>query len=363
MMVKGKIKENRDIEVPDVNYRALKALNYSMIAKYETSPADFVKEFILGEPADEEDSTALIMGNVIDDILLTYKGSIVDFESNFDAKYALYTGEVGTKQVFILADELFSVTKRYPDEDFSNRFRMAFENVQKKSKYKGKKVEFALDDFEANAADYFDTKIKNIGKIVVSEGILEKSTKIAKATMLDAFTMGIYDFGVNSNDYTKLAKLPITFKFTCSNGEIEGKCEVDMLDVDYVNKEIIPRDTKSTYDNTLFPYNYLKNRYYLQAGWYTLGIICWAKENGLDDYKIRPFEFNVLDTSKGGRRPLIYRLDPQHIKQAWEGFTKGDRKFKGINELVGDIVWSNETGEWGISKKAFDANGVINLEI
>lgn len=361
-IVKGQIKENRDIVVADVNYRQIKALNYSMIVKYEKSPSDFVREFIMGEEVESEDTAATLVGNVIDDILLTYQGNYDDFESNFDSRYALYSGKVGSGQVFLLADELFSLHKRMPDEDFADRFRMAFDNIQKKDKYKGKKVEAALKDFEDNALDYYKTKVDNIGKMVVSIGLLEKARKIAENSLTDPYTKDIYDFNISSDNYQRLAKIPITFKFKGVDGEIEGKCEVDQMDVDYTKKLIIPRDTKSTYDNTLFPYNYLKNKYYIQAGWYTLGIMQWAEEEGLKDFFIKPYEFVTLDTSNGNRRPLRYQLDATHIDQAWKGFKINGRSYRGINELVGDIIWSNERCEWGTTKQAFLNNGVIKMD-
>lgn len=366
MPITGPIKhENiQALEVSDANYRALKALNYSMIVEFEKSPASFVQQFILGQPKeDDEDTAASILGNVIDDLLLTYRGNFDDFDTNFEKTYALYTGvDVGTKQVFILADELFRITKNHPDETFMQRIAWAFDATQKKGKYKGKKLDFAIEDFELNAQGYFQVKIDNIGKIVVSEGLLEKGKKIATHTLNDPFTKEIYDFSNEHNEqYVKLAKVPITFKYTSVDGEMEGKCEVDHMDIDYVNKLIIPMDTKSTYDNTLFPYNYRKNRYYIQNAWYSKGIRHWAHENGLDGFTVLPYKFVVTDTSYAKRRPLIYNTSIEMLKKAENGWEEDGRRWKGLHELVNDIIWSNEKGEWGVSKAAFLNNGIIEL--
>lgn len=364
MAVKGLMKqENIALEVPDVNYRALKALNQSMIIEFMESPASFVQQFILGEPKDDKDTPASILGNVIDDLLLTYKGNFTEFDDRFEEKYALYTGvDVGTKQVFILADELFSITKRHPQEDFKQRFLWAFDTVQKNGKYKGKQLAYALNDFESEALGYFQTKLNNIGKIVVSEGLLEKGKKVATKALNDSFTADIYNFREEHNDqYVKLSKVPITFVYKTEDGEIEGKCEVDHMDVDYEHKLIIPRDTKSTYDNTLFRYNYRKNGYYIQNAWYSFGIRQWAHQNQMDGFTVAPFMFVVLDTSNGGRRPLKWQTNMQQLRDAEDGWEEGGRRYKGIKELVGDIIWSNEKSEWGIGKEAFLNNGIINL--
>lgn len=365
MAIKGPMKQqSQELEVPDVNYRALKALNYSMIVEFEKSPASFVQQFILGqEKEDDEDTSATILGNVIDDLLLTYKGDFDAFDSNFDKTYALYTGvDVGTKQVFILADELFRLTKKHPDETFAQRMAWAFDSVQKKGKYKGKKLEVAMQDFDDNATGYFQVKIDNIGKIVVSEGLLEKGKKIASLTLNDDFTKKIYDFSnEHDEEYIKMAKVPITFKYQNDDGEMEGKCEVDHMDIDYKNKMIFPMDTKSTYDNTLFPYNYRKNRYYIQNAWYSKGIRHWAHENGMDGFTIAPYQFIVTDTSYARRRPLIYNTSVEMLRKAENGWEQDGRWWKGMLELVNDIIWSNEKGEWGVSKAAFLNNGIINL--
>ncbi len=364
MAVEGSLKQEvKAIEVPEVKYRELKALNYSMIVKFSKSPAEFVDEFILGNPKDDDEDTAsTLIGNAVDDILLTYKGDFDEFDNRFSEKYALYTGEdVGTKQVFVLANELFKVTKRSPDEDFKQRFIWAFDNVQKQGKYKGKKMDYALQDFDENALTYFQTKINNIGKMVISQGLLDKAKKIASQALTDDFTRNIYDWNLQEDSYVKLFKVPITFIYKTIDGEIEAKCEVDSMEIDHVRKEIIPMDTKTTYDNTLFPYSYLKNKYFIQNGWYTDGISDWKNVNGMNDYKVLPFQFNVFDTSGTGRRPLKYKTTEEMYKNAWKGFRIGGIDYKGIGELVRDIIWSNSSGNWGVGKSAFLNNGVIQM--
>lgn len=365
MSVKGELKTHRDwIESPkDLNYRKLGGLNYSMIVKYDKSPADFVDEFILGNPRkDDSDTVATIIGNIVDDILFTHRGSVADFDSAFDDRYALYSGgEVGSGQVFQLADELFEISKREPDASFESRFLQAFETLQRRQKYKKKTLEYAMKDFEDNAVEYFQTKMENQGKIVVSVGLLGKSQRIAIEAMEHPFTKDLLNFDVGDEEFERLTKFPITFTYEEEGvGKIEGKCEVDMLDVDHKKKMIFPYDGKTTYDNTQFPYNYLKNSYYIQQAWYTKGIKAWAKDNGMEGYVIAPYEFIVAD-SAGWRWPLRYKLNDQHLMQGIAGFVIGGRVYKGISELVSDIIWSAESGNWGVRRSDFLKKGIINL--
>lgn len=370
----GEIKR-KPIETPDVHYRKLDALNYSSIVKFEKSPVQFFEEFILGNKPEDEDTAATLLGNIVDDIILTYHGDIEEFEQHFDEKYALYQGENSTAQAFSLADELFRITQQHLNGDgeleraFTDNFEEALRNLQEQGKYKGKTVIQALEDFKkaqksgSSGQSYFETKLANIGKMVVSVGIKTRGLQIASNALTDPFTRDYFDFSGNEENIEKLAKFPITFTYQGENGEIEGKCEVDLLIINHLAKTIQPIDLKTTYDNTIFPYNYLKNRYYLQGGWYYLGIMGWKNENGLKDYTVLPFKFIVLDTSNNNRRPIIYELEHQHVLDSIMGFSVGNHKYKGVYELVDEIIWSNSMGNWTCSKKVFESDGHLKLAL
>lgn len=373
MGAKGEVKREK-IVTPEVEYRKIEALNYSSIVTFDKSPVKFYEEFILGLPKEDEDTSASLLGNLIDDILLTAKGDTTEFEQIFSDRYALLTGEPSSSaQGFMLADELFKITKRTIidgeiTEEFEPRFREAFDNVQRAGKYKGKTVEWAIEDFNTknktgmSPAEYFKSKIDNIGKLVVSEGLKLRALEISSYLLQDDFTKSLLDLTNEVEGIEKLPKFPIDFIYKGENGSIKGKCEVDLLIVDHNKKSVFPYDLKSTYDNTIFPFNYIKKKYYIQAGWYSIGVTSFMMNNGLKDYKLEPYQFISADTSKNNRRPLIYRLNEQHLNDAWEGFSINSSKFRGIKELVDNIIWANESKVWNISKTAYEQNGIIALE-
>lgn len=373
MGAKGELKREK-IATPDVEYRKIDALNYSSIVTFDKSPVQFYEEFILGLPKEDDDTSHSLLGNLIDDIILTAKGDATEFEQIFSDRYALLTGEPSsTAQGFMLADELFKITKRFivdgqVTEEFEPRFREAFDNIQRAGKYKGKTVEWAIDDFNVknktgiSPAEYFKSKMDNIGKLVVSEGLKLRALEISSYTLKDEFTSSLLDLTNEVDGIEKLPKFPIDFTYKGEYGSIKGKCEVDLLIIDHNKKLVLPYDLKSTYDNTIFPFNYIKKRYYIQAAWYSVGVTSFMMNNDLQDYKLEPYQFISVDTSKNNRRPLIYKLDEQNLNDAWEGFSINSSKFKGVKELVDSIVWANENKIWNISKKAYEQNGIIDLE-
>jgi hypothetical protein len=369
----GNIILRKPIETPDVQYRKLDALNYSSIVKFEKSPVLFYEEFILGNKPEDEDTPATLLGTIVDDVILSYQGDLEAFEQNFEENYALYDGEPSTAQGFILADLLFTITKQCIvdgeiSREFKDRFHEAFNIIQEQGKYKGKTVEQGLEDFnKPNKAgnspkSYFETKLANIGKKVVSVGIKLKGLQIASNAFTDPFTKDLFSFHGKDENIELLTKFPITFTYKGENGEIEGKIEVDMLEINHLAKTIQPFDLKTTYDNTQFPYGYLKNRYYIQGGWYTEGIENWKTENNMGDYTVLPYKFIVLDTSNNNRRPIIYELEKSHTTQAYIGFYVGNHYYKGINQLVEAIIWGNQQGIWNCSKEVYENEGKIKLE-
>ena len=340
-----------------IEYRKIDALNQSALKVYDTDPVLFYRQFILKEPREDSSSTAMLLGDLVDFYLLECRGNGADFDLKFDEKFVLFSGVRTTSQVFDLADELFKVTKLSMTEegeiitDFEVRFKEAFNNVQAGGKYKGKTWEKGLDDFNLNGMVYFESLMKSIGKKVVDLNLIEKAKSIVDQLVTDDFTKDIF----NKELLTKFAIEFEWFDFKC-------KMEADAIYVDHENKIIQPYDLKVTYDNEEFAYSYLKNGYYLQQAFYWEGIRNWKNVNGLEDYTIKPMSFVVADSSKNNRKPLVYQLTLEHLNQGFYGFTNNGRYYRGVNELMEAVKWSNDNNIWNCSKEAFDNNGLMTLQ-
>src|SRR6476661_2252872 len=144
-MVKGQMIKQRDtIDVPKVDYRALQALNYSMIKLFDTDPVKFFEQYKLGKPKKDKKEVSMIIGDLVDFYLLDCKGKEEEFDDRFEEKFALFQGVKGSGQVFTLADKLFKITQEDTDESgviktsFDARFTKAFEQCQAEQLYKKK---------------------------------------------------------------------------------------------------------------------------------------------------------------------------------------------------------------------------------
>lgn len=342
---------NINLETKPV-YRKLAGLNYSSIKVFDTDPMKFYQEFILGNVRDEKSSYSLTIGDLVDFYLITCSGDENLFNIEFDKYFAMYEGVKSSAQAFLLADELFALTKRDMEDGviitpFENRFKEAFDNLQTQGKYKGKTWEKGLEDFTKVAKDYFEKLVENINKKTVSLTDVEKAKSIVHVLINDDFTRDIF------NNPAIVRKQILEFKYK----GMACKAEVDFMIVDDVNKIIQPYDLKTTYDNEEFEYGYLKNGYYLQQAFYTIGL-----QEVFPDYEILPFKFVVADTSANNRRPLVYELSRPHLQQGLKGFVANTYKYRGIEELVDAICWADETGRWNVSKVNFENNGKIQLK-
>ncbi len=367
-MIRGKVmKEMHTISRADVNYRQLKSLNCSMIKLFDSDPVKFYEQFKLGKYPKDKNSTAIIIGDIVDFFLLECRGDDKDFEQRHDEKFVLMDTSKPTGQVAVLADELFEVTKDCLNEDneitvsFSTRFKDAFSKVQSLGKYGGKTEEKALEDFNKNGYAYFQTLLENIGKVVVDVSLIDKSKRIGKIVMNDPFTMDVFEEG---GEVEFFSKFPIEWKYTCKSGKIiDCKSEIDILKIDHSNKNIYLGDLKTTYDNENFEFSYLKNGYHIQGAFYYLAVDYWKKEEGMADYTVTPMEFVVGDTSSNNRRPIRYNTSKIDLDNALNGFTVRGTRYKGVHQIIDEISWAEDNDMWNCSKEVFDNQGIVKLNM
>jgi hypothetical protein len=343
-----------------IPYRQKEGLNYSSIKVFDDDGVGvFYDQFILGNKK-EKKSTALLIGNIVDDIILSHQGDLTSFYQHFDEKYVKFEGDKGSGQVFVLVDTLFdSLMETAVDgrvtADFETCFREAFDKVQAGGKYKGKTWEKGLEDFNANGKAYFDKKMEAIGKDVVDMKTLAVAEKTANALLTDEFTSTL----LRGEGNPVMPKVVIEFEYL----GVKCKVEVDMIELNHEEQTIQPIDLKCVYDNEDFNYSYIKYKYYLQAGFYTKAIEAWAKKEDMEDYLILPFKFVVGDTSVNNRRPLIYTLDGQDIINAITGFKLRGYNYRGVHELVEEIKWHMDNDIWNCSREAIENDGHLLLSI
>lgn len=353
-MIQGEIKQDL------VPYRQKEGLNFSSIKTFaDKGVGVFYKEYILGDKKEYE-SNALAIGSMIDDIILTYGGSLELFHQHFDEKYAKSDVVKSSAQAFTLADVLFdSVMETAKDgvitADFEYTFKEAFDKVQADGKYKGKTWEAGLADFNKVAKAYYDKKISSVGKIMVDLKTLTIAEDVSNRLLNDSFTAGL----LKSETNTLIPKVVVEFEYK----GLKCKSELDAVEINHEKQQINGVDLKSTYDNDSFDFMYIRNKYYLQQAFYTIALKHWMQQEGIENYEILPFKFIVADTSANKRRPLVYTLSEQDMENGLKGFKLKDSEYIGLEKLVDDIKWHIDMDVWDCHKEAFENNGQVKLNI
>lgn len=375
-MVEGeKIEKRPNVNNSVSNYRKIDALNQSMIKLFDSDPVKFFEEFKMGKPRKDKKSTALTIGSLVDFYLLACNADEQEFENRFDEKFALFNGNKGSGQVFILVDLLFEETEACITEDgtittdFKERFSEAFRRVisikdgdGNQKYFRGKTLDKALEIFEKDGKPYFDSLLTNIGKTVIDLSLVDKAKIVANNILTDPFTRDL--FYIN-DDIEVVSHFAVEWKYDLGNKKfIRCKSEIDRLEINHTKKTIQIDDLKCTYDNESFDYMYIKNSYYLQSAFYYLAVSYW-KDNDPDfkDYTVLPMRFIVGDTSANNRRPLIYTTTQEDLSNGLNGFKLRGIEHRGINELIDAIVWAETNDMWNCNKEAFESNGKIKLKI
>lgn len=367
-MIKGKqIQPRRIIENPSINYRKLDALNQTMIKLFSSDPVKFYEEFKLGKRRRDKKNTGMIIGDLVDFYILGCKGDDLEFMNRLEERFVLFEGNISSKQVFMLADYIFEEAESSLDEkgqitcDFDSMFQAAIIRVQAEGKYKGKDSDKILEDFYDNGKHYYDKKIENIGKTVIEASLVDKAKGIAERLIHDSFTKDIFKGEEHVEIFTHFAiewKYPLLL-----NRHYPCKSEIDLLKIDHEFRIIHPIDLKTTYDNESFDHMYIKNSYFLQNAFYVKAVEEWSKENGIGDYEVRPMVFVVGDTSANNRRPLIFQTSAADVAAGINGFSLRGVQYKGIDELIEDIVWAEDQDIWNCSRDSYGKDGILELNI
>ena len=141
------------------------------------------------------------------------------------------------------------------------------------------------------------------------------------------------------------------------------KIKTDILTIDHTKKEIRGLDLKTTGKSVFaFVASYRSYKYYLQGGLYTAGIKDWASAH-YPDYTVLDFEFIVAEMFTKNP-PLVFTMTKAETAKALAGGTTSTGyKIKGVTELLADLDYYNETGEWNYPAEIHRNGGKVNLNL
>lgn len=346
--------------ISEKQYRGLKdRLSYSSLKTFDNDRAKFYREFVLGDKREESESASTLMGSLVHCLLAQQK---------VEDKFHLLSAVEPKGQMKELVDALFRRTlKGMVDGQQTEKFitlfsdavqEVKFDGAGKEVAFKGKDMEKILSMFEGTDAEiYYKELMLTIGKSVVTVNLITKAEQMVEKLRGHSYTHE-YANARSSQGIDVFNELPILFEV----GGVPYKSMLDKVIVNHEEKTITSLDWKTSWDNEEPQRAYLKFGYYLQAALYHEALNIWATEHNLQDYGIIPMKYIFCDTS-GFADPVVLELSVEDLVAGWNGFTIRGYRYRGLNELMNDIAWHVETGNWATSKAIFDARGHLQLAL
>lgn len=333
-------------------YRALDALSQSMIKDFAKDRKKFYRRYILGEKVDDDlkDSPAVIMGQIVDCIKFT--------PTEFSSRFAMGTcTSKPTEKMLDFVNALFEETQLSLNEqgEITRPFMDIATIAWGKAEYKIK-LEQVLKSFAGkDPENYYQDLLNGIGKTVITAKEAETGEKISEALSRSPFTGPIFD--PTEEEIEEVYQCPIT-DFVIHGTPCKGL--LDKFEVNHKEAYIQPWDLKVTWSvEGFYGEYYLGKKGYIQAGVYDIG--CKAvRDTYFPAYDVRPMKFIVAD-SANYYSPLIYELGYKDIVDALSGFTHRGYRYKGVFDLVKEILWHQETGVWDMSMENYLNGGRVSL--
>jgi len=337
------------VELTEKDYRALPMLSSSDLRQFITDRKKFYKEKVLGEKREEEYNKSILIGSICHCLLLE--------PDNFDSKYLLSTCETPpTGMVLTFTESLYRQTIASMDEEgnVTADFGDMLQTAHAESGFKIS-LEAAVKKFNETGLDYYKQLVaaKSQGLEIVCLDDINIATKIVKIVKEDPFVGGYF----TNTDYCELKAEGFLVE------EVEMKMMADKIIVDREHETLQLVDPKIVFDNQNFYREYfLKKRADIQAYIYYEGLKSGKIDLGFDysKYLVLPPIFIAVD-SGCYYAPVQYKMTLKGLKNAYEGFVENGREYKGVKEIMEELNWAKETGNWKITKKIFDNKGIVDL--
>ncbi len=344
-------------------YRSLSHFSFSSLKVFDESRGKFHREFILGRKVwDEDKPYAMIFGELVDCLLFS--------KSSFDDKFAMVqTGNKPPGQMKDFVDNMWKVTKEYIDTDGTltqsmsfiaeEAFRMTcFNRNGEQVAFKGKTLQWAVDQFDIWGKAYYTALRTNYGKTIIDTKIREAAEKTVEELLTNTVTAPLLTLR-SSEEIEVIYQLPIVFHYM----GMTLKGMPDMVIINHRSKTIEFFDLKTSgWDIGTFDYNILRQRYYLQWSLYWLAVKSWAEENELADYKVIPMKFIVVSADMSSL-PLIYITDQNDLRCGLDGFTLNGRSYRGVKQIIEDLNFHLTSGIWGMSREDYNNRGQRKVQL
>jgi hypothetical protein len=341
-------------QVTEKEYRALSIDSSSTLKDFYDSPIKYFQKHILGEEQEDEAASALI-GSIVHTFLL-------ELPEKIDEKYYLSTCEsTPTEKMLDFCNALFrhTVINCTEDGEITTSFQELCELAHQESGFKWK-LDRVLNDFTGKLPEQYYRELREAWgqkKKIVTVKDLSLAEKIAECARQDEVSGPLVNLESNNN-------VQVYSELQVDGFEIDGlslKAMIDKIIVDHEMHTVQGNDLKIVWSPSKF-YNeyYLARKSFIQAYVYTKAIEHIMPDIAGDNYVQLPFQFIAIDSTMK-ERSLVYRTCSQDLEEAYNGFYERGWYYRGVKEIVSDLLWHKDCGVWNTSRMAYMNNGILPL--
>jgi len=336
-------------------YRKLPNLSYSGLAGVDKNPANLLNNGF-------KMTKSMIYGSVVDCLLF-------DGQEDFKEKYAILEYDGPTDTVKDIVDAVYSsyietkgsflFSKDATLKSLSDTvLRLARQMEYGAKNWKDETIVNKIINEGGN--EYFNFLQENIDKVVVDPWMYERAINSIETLTNHEFSK---KYLVPEHEDIEIHfQYPIDWVYD----GVPCKSLLDILYIDHREKQIIPVDLKTTYDNVLmFPPNYVKWKYYIQAAFYSKAVSYLKLEYpNIFNYSVEQFRFMVI-SSTDTKRPLVWMTSKNDIVAGeLGGVIQSDNQYvKGFKQLIEEYKWHIKTEQYDFPKEAYELNGHLKLNV
>lgn len=283
--------EEISLNITEAEYRALPALSYSAIARYNREGYSCISHLF-----ESISSTSLTLGSVLDCI-------ITEGYETFNDKYYVSKFNPENKSSKILMDiyKIFKDNSLTINEILDNYPEQVELVMNNNDYYKNKTLKSRVKDL-MDYLEYYDDIIIANNRIIIYKDLYKDAEKMYKSLYNNPITHGIL-FDNSTNQIKKYWQI----KFKTNLAGINLKCMFDLLMVNDDNKTIYPVDLKTT---STEPFKFFESfvhwGYQIQVRLYTQILKNIIKDTKYKDYKIATYKYIVVN--KNFNNPLVFDI-------------------------------------------------------
>lgn len=342
-------------------YRNLSEDSSSSLKIFAENKRKYYKVFVEHtkdeDDENQDDNGAIRRGKIVE--LLLLEPDLFDFKF-----YLSSCAKIPTGLGLAFCNALYKYTVECMNDDgeitrsFEDISKDAYRDAGYKLPYEGIISKFYGSDSEIYYNELLNVKINNL--IVISPLDVTMAEKIVEQLKSSFVTRDIVNLE-SSENFTVMNQLQI------DNYKIDGlpmKSMIDIVIADHNNKTLQPLDLKCVWDcEGFYERYYLYRKSWIQAYVYYRACLslCLNPESKFYGYSVEPTKFIVCD-SGAFYEPLIYSLSTDDLNDAYTGFEYKGRTYKGVHDIIEDLIWARETGTWNITRNNYIDRGIISLK-